>query len=173
MVSGVAGAHDHHVRPARPELCKRLDDEAVPLVHEPCQRARVDGPALGVAGTVRSDSWMGSRCGSRYTAADDVFTKRGARFAVRSTSRSRKVVSRLSPKSNAGSSTDGGMYVRGEVEDDVVVDDKGGLAQERVQRTIVKANPRHDATEVVEAPAREVVDHGDPCTFGHEVLHDV
>jgi hypothetical protein len=63
--------------------------------------------------------------------------------------------------------------MRGEVEDDVVVDDKGGLVQERAQRTIVESNPRHDVTKVVEAPGRRVVDDGDPCTIGDEVLDDV
>jgi hypothetical protein len=59
------------------------------------------------------------------------------------------------------------------VEDDVVVEDKGGLGQDRAQRTIVELDPRHNATEVVDAPAREVVDHGHPRTIGDEVLHNV
>jgi hypothetical protein len=58
------------------------------------------------------------------------------------------------------------------MEDDVVAEDSGGLDHECAQRTTVELDPRHDATEVVETSAREVVDRGAPYTIGDEVLAD-
>ena len=117
---------------------------------------------------------MGSRCGSPYTAADDVFTKpralfRGAQHLEEP--EGRLEIEREVERGILHRRRD--VRIRCQVEDDVVVEDNGGLGQERAQRAIVEVDPRHDATEVVEAPAREVVDHGDPCTIGDEVLHDV